>query len=368
MKSKSIKEYIAEKRANGVKESSLKTIEWVMESLDRIRPLDKCSENDLKKTLSKLEVSEKTLCLYKVYLKNYFRWRGEPEKIAWIRIKKVKTPIHEDSLLTPDEIKKLLDACQNPRDSSLIAILSESACRISEALNMNINDLSKTDYGFKMRIRDGKTGARDIALISSVSHLTQWLNIHPLKNDTNAPLFVSLGTRNHYERMAGHAVRKILRIIKKRAGIEKRVHPHLFRHTTLTNLAGDGMQESILRKLAGWSGSSDMPEVYIHIGNKDVEQAQLARHGKAVAQKHLSESPLTKECPTCHKSIPIDVQYCDNCSKHQDLSPVVKRLLEEHQHTVAEIESIKAMIDENAFKAMVEKRVAEILKNDALGH
>lgn len=345
MKSKSIEEYISEKRANGVKENSLKTIQWVMESLDRIKPLDKCNESDLKKLLSKLKVNEKTMSLYKVYLKNYYRWRGEPEKIAWIRVKKVKTPIHEDSLLTPEEIKSLLDACQNPRDSALIAILSESACRISEALSLNIGDLSKTDYGFKMRIRDGKTGARDIALISSVSHLTQWLNIHPLRNEPNAPLFVGLGARNHHERLAGHSVRKILRGITKRAGLEKRVHPHLFRHTTLTNLAGDGMQESILRRFAGWTGSSSMPEVYIHVGNKDVEEAQLARHGKAVAQKRLAQSPLTRECPTCHKEIPIESQYCENCSKHQDLSPIVKRLIEEHQEVLLAQEDFKRKIE-----------------------
>ncbi len=350
---KSIQEYINEKRANGVKENSLKTIQWVMESMNRIKPLDKCSEGDLKKILSKLDVTEKTMSLYKVYLKNYFRWRGEPDKIAWIRIKKVKTPIHEDSLLTPEEIKSLLDACQSPRDSALIAILSESACRISEALSLNINDLSKTDYGFKMRIRSGKTGARDIALISSIPHLTQWLNIHPLKNDTNAPLFVNLGVRNHHERIAGHAVRKILRSITKRAGIEKRVHPHLFRHSTLTNLASDGMQESILRRLAGWTGSSDMPAVYIHIGNKDVEQAQLARHGKASAQMRLSQSPLTKECPTCHKAIPIEAQYCENCSKHQDLSPMVRRLLEENQHQLSEVSSLKSEME--CIKGILEK-------------
>ncbi len=88
--------------------------------MDKIKPLDKCKENDLKRIITKLDVNEKTMSLYKIYLKNYFRWRGEPEKVAWVRIKKVKTPIHEDSLLTPDEIKKLLDSCQNPRDSSVV--------------------------------------------------------------------------------------------------------------------------------------------------------------------------------------------------------------------------------------------------------
>jgi len=126
---------------------------------------------------------------------------------------------NEDSLLTPDEIKKLLDACQSPRDSSLIAILSESACRISEALNLNIGDLSKTDYGFKMRIRDGKT-VQGYSSHKLVPHLTQWLNMHPLKNDTMLRYSQSWN-KNHYERMAGHAVRKILRVLRKEQGLRK---------------------------------------------------------------------------------------------------------------------------------------------------
>lgn len=376
MSSKSIESYLAEKRANGVKESTIRTVGYILGTMDKIKPLTKCSEADLKTTISKLKVNEKSLVLYKIYMKNFFKWCGESDKIKWIKIKKVKSPIHEDDLLTPDEIKKLLDGCQSPRDSALIALLSESACRISEALNLNINDLSKVDYGFKMRIRDGKTGARDISLISSVPHIVQWLNIHPLKSDINSPLFVGMGVRNRYGRMNDHAARKTLREITKRTGINKRVHPHLFRHSTLTTLASDGMQESILRKLAGWSGSSEMPAVYIHIGNKDVEQAQLAMHGKATAQHHLSKSPLTKECPNCHKDMPIEAQYCNNCSKHQELTPVVKRLLEEHQQTIANAETIQAKIaemeeqrkkdqalNEDMIKAMIETRVKQILKN-----
>lgn len=358
-----LEEYLREKKVNGVKDSSIRTIRFVLGSIDKIKPLDTCTESDLKDILGNLKVTEKTANLYKVYIKNYFRWRKEPEKIEWIKVKKVKTTIREDDLLTPDEIKKMLESSQNPRDSAIISILSESACRISEAVNLNINDLSPTDYGFKMRIRDGKTGGRDLALIISVPHLKNWLNIHPLRNNTDSPLFVNLGTRNHYDRMSRFGSRKVIRTIAKNAGIERRVYPHLFRHTTLTNLASDGMQESILRKLAGWTGSSDMPEVYIHVGNKDVESAQLARHGKAVAQKHLSENPLSKECPVCHKDIPIESQYCENCSKHQELTPVVKRLLEEHQQTISEVEKMKAMFNEDMIKSMIEARVNEILTN-----
>lgn len=43
------KEYLNEKRLNGVKENSLDTIQWVLESMDKVKPLDTCTEADLKK-------------------------------------------------------------------------------------------------------------------------------------------------------------------------------------------------------------------------------------------------------------------------------------------------------------------------------
>ncbi|MCX9011022.1 MAG: site-specific integrase [Candidatus Methanoperedens sp.] len=344
----SILDYLAEKKLNGAKENTLRSMSVTLRRLNDFKEIDTCTESDIKQYLSGLVVSEGTLNLYKIYIKNYFTWRGEAQKVAWIKSKKVKRVIYEDDLLTSDEIEKLLKACRNPRDAALISLLSEAGCRISEALNLNIGDLSKTDYGLKMRIRameGNKTGHRDIALINSVPHLVQWLNLHPLGDQPDAPLFIAESNINYHERLSASGARVVLKNLVEKAGIKKRVHPCLFRHTVMTNLARDGMPESIMRRLAGWSGSSRMPEVYVTIGNKDVENALLVRHGKAVAQKRISEIVLTKECPICHKSIPVEAQYCENCAKHQDLSPVVKRLLEEHQQVLSAQEDFKRKIE-----------------------
>jgi len=41
----------------------------------------------------------------------------------------------------------------------------------------------------------GKTGDRRVRIIASVPALASWLDIHPNRNNPNAPLWISLGTR-----------------------------------------------------------------------------------------------------------------------------------------------------------------------------
>ena len=84
-----LEEYLKEKKVNGVKDNSIRTIRFVLESIGKNKPLDTCTESDLKDIIGNLKVTEKTANLYKVYIKNYFRWRKEPEKVVWIKIRKV---------------------------------------------------------------------------------------------------------------------------------------------------------------------------------------------------------------------------------------------------------------------------------------
>ncbi len=342
-----IEDFLREKKANGVKESTVINIRKALNRLDKYKSIDTCTRQDLRLYFASMDVGERTKNTYKVCVKNYFTWKDEADKVEWIQIKRIKSSLNEEDLITPDEVTKILTFCELPRDSALISLLSESGCRISEALNLNLGDLIKTDYGYRMHVRKGKTGDRDISLINSVPYITQWLNVHPLRTNMNAPLFIGFGTRSHMQRLTAGGARRMLKRTLLKAGITKRIHPHLFRHTQLTNFAQSGMQESILRKLAGWSARSNMPEIYIHVGNKDVEEAQLALHGRAVAHKKILDNPLSKECPQCHKMIPVDAQFCENCSKHQDLSHIVRRSLEENEslkNRVADLEAGKELV------------------------
>lgn len=48
-------------------------------------------------------------------------------------------------------------------------------------------------------IVNGKTGPRRVRVIAAAPALASWLNIHPLRGDPNAPLWVGIGTIGRYK-------------------------------------------------------------------------------------------------------------------------------------------------------------------------
>jgi len=64
-----------------------------------------------------------------------------------------------------------------------------------------------------------------------------------------------------------------LQMLKKtavKAGIKKHIYPHLFRHSAATRDARY-LTESELRLKYGWSGDSQMAQVYVHLSDADLD-------------------------------------------------------------------------------------------------
>ncbi|MEM2613605.1 MAG: hypothetical protein QXO15_05170 [Nitrososphaerota archaeon] len=58
---------------------------------------------------------------------------------------------------------------------------------------------------------------------------------HPLRENPDAPFWISIGTRNRNSPLTYGAVRTLLKLLARKAGIKKRVYPHLFRHSRATS-------------------------------------------------------------------------------------------------------------------------------------
>lgn len=138
-------------------------------------------------------------------------------------------------------------------------MLWETGARIGELIDLKIRDIEDHKHGKKIIIQ-GKTGSRRVPLISAVPHFRAWLNNHPRSDDRDAPLWVNLGTstRNPNEKMQYRAITKRLEKAAEKAGIDKPVNPHHFRHSRATYLASR-FTESQLCEWFGWAQGSDRP-------------------------------------------------------------------------------------------------------------
>ncbi len=365
-----IESYINEIKLNGKKAGTIEVSESVLRTLEEYiqKPIEQCTAEDIKKFLTEPNQytgktkAPNTLNFYKIRIRLFFNWLKKPEIVDWMEVKTQRRTLDDNKLLTADEIELMLKAAKHPRDRALIAMLTETGARITELLNLNIEDLIDTEYGMEIRIKDlegNKTGARKIPIIECVQHIKKYLNQYP-KPSPEKPLFVSFKLNRQFNRLSYEGVYLNLKEIAKDAGIKKKVHPHQFRHTQLTDMVRQGYNESIIRKKAGWVGDSRMISIYLHATDKDVETAMLAKHGLRQIQQASPQMTLTKECPQCHRSMPIDAQYCETCSKHQDLSPVVKRLLEENQENHRRITELERKGDEILKMVLAQGKVGSV--------
>jgi integrase len=264
----------------------------------------------------KAEVSPVTLDGELLEVKLFLRWLvPEKEKeIFAFKMQRHKVTLPVDRLLTRDDIRNLIEACTNQRDRALVMFLWDSAARISEVMALRVGDIQFDQYGAVV-IVDGKTGRRRLRLTAAVPDLQAWVNVHPMKNNREAPLFV---TQRRYgsalRQLSKCTVQNTLKAIARRAGVGN-VHPHAIRHARLTDMARNGFSEMELRIIAGWQGNSAMPEVYVHLSGADVEKKVLEKAGIIQEKTQPGKDELDAvQCPRCDALNAHDSMYCSKCS------------------------------------------------------
>jgi integrase/recombinase XerD len=321
------------------------------------KDFNEMTEEDLKELVRKIgqmNYKELTKLDHKKVIKKFFKWLdGDDRKVKWIKTwmnnGKEKLP---EELLNKEDIQSLIKACYNVRDKAVISVLWESGCRVGELLGMKIKNVQFDEKGAVIIVY-GKTGSRRIRLVSSVPHLSNWLEHHPHKEDPEAPLWVSIGSKNHAGQVMYHCLNARLRKIAKRAGIKKKVNPHIFRHSRATDLA-NLLTEAQMKKYFGWTNDSKMASVYVHLSGRDIDEAILRIHGKLDENEKLTHEQLkTQKCPICQHENAPEADFCLRCRRPLNL----RTLLEAEEK---EKELLRLMTPE-MIEQLIQERVDEIL-------
>lgn len=291
------------------------------------KKLEDAKREDVEKYICSLKnLKKSTKEIYKIQIKLIFQWfykskkKEYPEIVDWIEINnKRKDSISEYEILSKAEKKRMVQSANCIRDKCLISTLGDSAARISELTGMKIKDCLFDEYGCKIKV-SGKTGKRKIRLVESTPLLKEWINSHPLGQNKENPLFICIG-RRFGQPLDSAGAYKIVASVRKRAKITKKVTPHVFRHTRLTELAKEGLNEFELRFFAGWSKNSKMSEIYIHIGEKEVDDKVLKLNGIKKSKPEEKENPLeTKKCFSCGEINNSNNKFCSRCKQILDIN------------------------------------------------
>jgi len=312
-------------------------------------------------TIEKTSYAEHTKRDLKIILKKFYRWlRGTeeyPPEVRWIKtnIKRNKNKLPED-MLTEDEIEKLINAAEHPRDKALIAVLYESGCRIGELASLKLKNINFDEYGAQLLV-NGKTGARRIRIISSVPYLSEWINRHPLKNDPEAPIWINRINENKAIEYA--AIKNILLCLKKKAGIKKKVNPHNFRHSRASYLANH-LTEAQMNQYFGWVQGSNMPAIYIHISGRDVDPAILRLYGIKNREEKRESKLKPKLCPRCEQTNPFTNKFCSRCGMPLDKETIIE-VVEKDMKRKQMDNILDEMLRDQRFREMFMEKIKEVV-------
>ncbi len=212
---------------------------------------------------------------YKLALKKYLVFCDRQDLADLIRLPKVHGYKLPEELVGCDDLVAMLASTRREHDTAFLLALWESGCRIGELLSLQRKHVSFDSQGAVL-IVDGKTGMRRVRIIESAPALDAWISCGSLKPDQ--AIFP-----NTYR-----AYRKRLQVLAYRAGVEKRIYPHLFRHSRATFLAGY-LTEAQLCAYLGWTIGSAMPRIYVHLAGHDLDAAlarvpQLQHYEQQLAQ------------------------------------------------------------------------------------
>jgi len=267
---------------------------------------------------------------YKVVLKRFFRFLEKGELI-----KNVKTTIKENrkklpgEILTKAEVRKMIEAADHPRNKVIIAVLYEGGLRIGELASLKIKNIEFDEHGAVLKV-SGKTGERMVRVVGSASLLQQWLEMHPKRDNKEAHLWVNLSSNYKKEGITYQGIRQNLKRIAEKAGVKKKITPHIFRHSRATHLARS-LTEAEMNVYFGWVQGSNMPATYVHLSLRDVDDKILEVEGVKPRKKEKEDELRPIECPRCHYiNSPVN-RYCGRCGLILDEEERIKLELRSRQ-------------------------------------
>ena len=234
------------------------TFEDIKDYLEHLN-LKKEKTSSIRRKISSLKSFYKFL-----YKNNYINKKDYPlTKIAYPKMEK-KLPkfiYYNDLLEIINESSKDKDGV---RDRLIIEMLYATGVRVSELINIKINDI---DFNNRRIIVLGKGNKERIVYYGEYAEevLKEYMKTHERKNHNY--LFVN----SKGGKLTDRGVRYIIDNIMSKLSVKTHVTPHVLRHTFATDMLNNGCDIKVVQELLGHS-SLKATEIYTHVTNEHLKK------------------------------------------------------------------------------------------------
>jgi len=235
----------------------------------------KVGENNPRRPTKEQALSPQTVAGYVRTLRAFFSWAVKEGFLDEHPMKHVKTPRVPSQVMaffTDEEVARLLHAIKKPtpagkRNYTMVLILLDTGLRVSELVNLQMNNLYLEQGYFKVL---GKGSRERIVPLGRSSRRVLVEYVHKYRPDPALPgidrVFLA---RNGYPLRTDY-VYKIISEGCREVGVQgKRLGPHTCRHTFARNFLLNGGDLLTLQRILGHS-SLEVVKLYVNLDTKDL--------------------------------------------------------------------------------------------------
>ncbi|MEK6906602.1 MAG: site-specific tyrosine recombinase/integron integrase [Nanoarchaeota archaeon] len=186
------------------------------------------------------------------------------KKDPTIGIKRPKRERKIPTVLSKEEVKKLLSSLDTKKSKLMISLMYACGMRVSEIVNLTVNDFDLTQKTGKIRQAKGKKDR----VFNIPSFLFKDLEEQLEEQKKNKREYFFTGPKG---KLSSRNLQKIVSRVAKRAGIKKDVHCHTLRHSFATHLLEDGVDIRMIQELLGHSDISTT-QIYTHVSSEELKK------------------------------------------------------------------------------------------------
>ena len=269
---KIMKRFVACLRLDGKSSGTIYQYSRLIKMLDKMtgKPFTEIGVYDIRYFLAMEKergISGRSLENERAVLSAFFQWMACEDLIQknpCMNIKPIKFTEERRLPFSDTEMDALRGACRSKKERAIVEMLASTGLRVSELSQLDVSDIDMDTQTVK--VRHGKGDKERITYMTAVAmkHYKDYLQ-------TRKEMHPAAFTNRTGDRLNAGGIRKILKCIGDRAGVEN-VHPHRFRRTFATGLAGRGMDVQEVGKLLGHA-NINTTMIYVHTDDSAVRMS-----------------------------------------------------------------------------------------------
>lgn len=273
------------KTINSYRDDLIEYNEFLGNNFKTILNIDRQVVDKYLKYLYERKLNKNSICRKLSSVRGLYNYLVREEQITENYFNNVSNPKKEQYLpkfLSESEKNKIFNVCNDntpieQRDKLIIELLYATGLRVSELVNIKLEDIDKKEQIIKVL---GKGSKERIVIYNNHTKraLEDYLSdgYHEFNKKNSGYLIIN----KNGDKLSDRYVRNIINKLVQKAGLNIKISPHTIRHTFATDMLEEGADLVTVKELLGHE-SLNTTSIYTHITNEQIKKTYNMAHPRA---------------------------------------------------------------------------------------